>query len=100
MNKISLDEILGDNSFYELTKSRRRLRWSLTITMFVIYFSFIITVAFNPLGLTAFGKPASIYSLLIPVALIVTPVVLIAIYVWRANTKFDRLTAQIAKKFR
>jgi uncharacterized membrane protein (DUF485 family) len=100
MDEITMKKIRADVDFQTLTRTRSILSWSLTAAMLILYFGFILMVAFAPGALTMMGAPASILSFVIPIALILAPVVLISIYVWRANTRFDGLTAQITAKIK
>jgi len=100
MDEITMKKIRADVDFRTLTRSRSMLSWSLTAAMLILYFGFILMVAFAPGALTMIGAPASILSFIIPIALILAPVILISIYVWRANARFDGLTAKIMGKFR
>lgn len=79
---------------------RSRLAWTLTVLMLIIYFGFILLVAFGkdilgaPLvagGVTTLGIPVG-------VGVIVSAFVLTAIYVGRANSTFDAMTARIAER--
>lgn len=88
--------VLANPKYQQLKKRRTRFGWILTITMLVVYYSFIGLLAFDK---PFFGQPIGpgVTSLGIPVgaAMIVFTVVLTGIYVWRANSEFDRLTAAI-----
>jgi uncharacterized membrane protein (DUF485 family) len=100
MDEITMKKIRADVDFRTLTRSRSMLSWLLTAAMLILYFGFILMVAFAPGALTMIGAPASILSFIIPIALILAPVILISIYVWRANARFDGLTAKFMGKFR
>jgi uncharacterized membrane protein (DUF485 family) len=85
-----------DPQFQELVRKRTVFAWGLTITMLVIYFGFILTIAFNKQVLaTPIG--GTVISIGIPIGLfvIVSAFILTGIYVRRANSEFDALTKQI-----
>ena len=65
--------------------------------MLVIYLGFILLVAFGGAFLaTPLGSGTVItWGLLIGVAVILSAIVLTAIYVWKANTSFDDLTHRL-----
>jgi uncharacterized membrane protein (DUF485 family) len=95
-----IERIKNDPQFKELVRKRSAFAWTLSILMLVIYFGFVLTVAFHkellaqPLaeGLTTtIGIP-------IGVGVIVSAFILTGIYVARANSTFDDLTAQIVQK--
>jgi uncharacterized membrane protein (DUF485 family) len=88
---------IQSNPKYQALKSRRtRFGWSLTVVMLIAYFGYIGLIAFDKAFL---GRPigAGVTSLGIPVGigLVVLTVVLTGVYVLRANSEFDRLTAEI-----
>jgi uncharacterized membrane protein (DUF485 family) len=97
MDDLIIKKIQANPSFRELTGKRRLYSWSLTLLMLIFYFGFILVVAFAPGLLTKLGPAASISSLVIPIGLLVAAIVLIGIYVWKANSTFDGLTAKIAE---
>jgi len=100
MQKELVDKIKNDPDFQELTQKRSRFAWTLTVTILVVYFAFILTIAFNP---SALGTPLSddaVTTVGIPVgiAVIIIAFSLTGIYVKRANTEFDDLTNKIKAK--
>jgi uncharacterized membrane protein (DUF485 family) len=85
--------------FRELVGKRARFAWALTAAMLVIYFGFILIIAFAPKILAA-PIAGGVMTLGIPVGLfvIVSAFVLTGIYVRRANSEFDSMTHQIVEK--
>jgi uncharacterized membrane protein (DUF485 family) len=85
--------------FRELVNKRTRFAWALSATMLVIYFGFILVIAFAPKVL---GTPigGGVMTVGIPVGLfvIVSAFVLTGIYVYRANSEFDPITLQIKER--
>jgi uncharacterized membrane protein (DUF485 family) len=85
--------------FRELVDKRTRFAWALSAAMLVIYFGFILVIAFAPKLL---GTPigGGVMTVGIPVGLfvIVSAFVLTGIYVHRANSEFDNLTRKIMEK--
>ena len=66
--------------------------------MMVVYFGFILLVAFNkPFLATRLGAGVMTYAIPIGFGVIIFTVVITAIYVRRANSEYDTLTDQIAK---
>ncbi|HWK83992.1 MAG TPA: DUF485 domain-containing protein, partial [Caldimonas sp.] len=72
--------------------------WWLTLAMMVVYYGFILLVAFDKEFL-AQRMGAGVMTIGIPIGfgVIVFTVVITAIYVKRANREFDDLTAAVAK---
>lgn len=99
MNNEQVDAIKNDPNFQKLVTTRSKFAWTLTISMLVVYFSFILTIAFDPSALGAPLSDDSVTTVGIPVgvAIIVFAFVLTGIYVRRANSEFDELTAKIKK---
>ena len=97
MTQEQVEKIKNDPNFIELTSKRSAFAWKLTIAMLVVYFAFILTIAFNP---SALGTPLgedTVTTVGIPVgiAVIIFAFALTGIYVKRANTEFDELTKNI-----
>lgn len=87
--------------YHALKRQRDLLGWVLTVLMLLAYFGFIGLIAFDkaflarPLGdgVTTLGIPLAI-------GVMVFTILITAIYVRRANTTYDRLTAQIVDEAR
>ena len=86
-------------SFKTLVRERFALRLILSAIVILTYFSFILLVAFSPSSLATPVTANSVVSVGIAfgVGLILLSVVLTAIYVWRANQRFEVLTQQVLK---
>lgn len=90
-----VEQIKSNPKFQELTKKRSSFAWKLAIAMLIIYYTFIMIIAFAP---EIFATPiAQTTTLGIPVGLfvIIIAFVLTGIYVKRANTEFDALSKSI-----
>ena len=93
-----VDKIQSHPKYLELKKKRNSFGWLLTILMMVVYYGYIALIAFDkPLLAQRIG--AGVTSLGVPIGLgvIIFTVVITAIYVRRANSEFDDLTADILK---
>lgn len=91
MSELSASKIQKNPKYHRLIKERDTLAWTLTVLVLVIYFGFVLLVAFAPDLLT---RPISATSvipvgMLVGVGVIVASVVLTGIYVYRANSTFD-----------
>lgn len=100
MKQEIVDRVKNDPDFIHLVKTRSKFAWTLTIVMLVIYFGFVLTIAFDPSILGTPLSEGSVTTVGIPVgvAVIISAFVLTGIYVRRANTEFDALTAKIKSK--
>ncbi len=86
--------------FQELVSRRGRFAWTLTITTLVLFYGFVLLVAFSP---KALGEPLSNGSALtvgvaIELFLYIFLWALTGLYVRRANSEFDALTAEIIRE--
>lgn len=100
MKQELVDRIKNDPDFHHLVKVRSSFAWTLTIIMLVIYFGFVLTIAFDPKLLGTPLSEGSVTTIGIPVgvAVILIAFVLTGIYTRRANGEFDELTARIKAK--
>ena len=91
-----VQKIRQNPNYQELVASRSSFGWLLTFFMMVVYYGFILLVAFKKdllaqkigAGVTTLGMPVGLF-------VIIFTVVITGIYVSRANSKFDDLTAKI-----
>ncbi|WP_024303507.1 DUF485 domain-containing protein [Pseudogulbenkiania sp. MAI-1] len=100
MNEDVLKRVQSNPKFLELVHKKTSLGWTLSAVMLVIYYGFILLLAFAPgvLG-TPLGE-GSITTVGIPVGvlIIVSAFVLTGIYVRKANTEFDQLNQEIVEE--
>jgi uncharacterized membrane protein (DUF485 family) len=99
MSEIDLSHIRRDPLFHELVARRARLAWALSAAMLVIYFGFILLIAFAPgvLG-TPIGNGVTTIGIPVGLFVIVAAFVLTGIYVYKANAEFDPITRQLIEK--
>jgi uncharacterized membrane protein (DUF485 family) len=90
--------IAAHPSYQKLKAQRTSFGWWLTAAMMVVYYGFIMLVAFNkPLLSARLGEGVMTLGMPIGLAVIVFTIVITAIYVRRANNEFDRLTEEVSK---
>ena len=91
---------IANNPKYQQLKTKRTsLGWMLTLAMLVVYYGFILLVAFaKPFLATRLGEGVTTIGMPLGLAVIVFTVVITAIYVRRANSEFDALSDEIAKE--
>jgi uncharacterized membrane protein (DUF485 family) len=77
--------------------ARRRVAGILTVTMMVLYFGFILLVAYNKPLLTTVIVPGLSLGILLGALVIVAAWVLILIYVRWANRHYDAVVAGMRK---
>ena len=91
--------IEANPAYQELKRKRSSFGWILTILMLVVYYGFIGLIAFDkeflaqPIG-------SGVTTLGIPIAfgVIIFTIVITGLYVRRANSEYDRLTAKILEE--
>jgi uncharacterized membrane protein (DUF485 family) len=93
------DRVLQNPRFQALVRQRASFAWALTIVMLVIYFGFILLVAFaKPLLATKVGGGVTSLGIVLGLGVIISAFVLTGIYVWRANSRFDELTRNLTRE--
>jgi uncharacterized membrane protein (DUF485 family) len=96
METILAQRIAAHPSYRELKARRTRFGWWLTGAMMVVYYGFILLVAFDkPLLAGRLGEGVMTLGMPIGLGVIVFTVVITALYVRRANSEFDRLSDEI-----
>lgn len=92
----SYEKIERDPNYQELIRRRSSLGWSLSLIIMIIYFGFILLVAYAPKFL---GSPlgSSVITIGIPIGLfvIVSAFLLTGVYVAKANASYDPLIRKI-----
>jgi len=99
MNKELVEKIKANPDYQKLVTTRSGYAVKLTIAMLVVYFAFILTIAFNPSALAAPLSADGVTTIGIPIgiAIIIFAFTLTGLYTKRANTEFDDLTNKIKK---
>ncbi|RKZ37332.1 MAG: DUF485 domain-containing protein [Gammaproteobacteria bacterium] len=97
MQQELVEKIKNDPKYQALVSKRSRFAWILSSIMLVIYYTFIMVIAFSPKMLATKIAESSVITIGIPIGIliIVSAFILTGIYVWRANGEFDNLTHQI-----
>jgi uncharacterized membrane protein (DUF485 family) len=96
MTKETVERIQNNPDYQKLVKTRNKFAWTLSIIMLVVYYAFILVIAFDPSLLGAkMGSGVITVGIPIGIAIIIIAFVLAGIYVRRANGEFDVLTQQV-----
>lgn len=92
------EKIASHPKYQELKAKRSSFGWWLTLLMMVVYYGFIVLVAFNKSFLSS-KLGAGVMTVGMPIGLfvIVFTIVITGIYVRRANSEFDALALEINK---
>ncbi|MGC2857038.1 DUF485 domain-containing protein [Novispirillum sp. DQ9] len=97
MSRTATDKILEDPDFKALTTRRSRFAWLLSAIMLIVFYGFILVVAFAPDLLATKIAPGATLSIGWPIGagIIILAWVLTAVYVARANGEFEALNNKI-----
>jgi len=97
VDKNMVEKIKANPSYQKLVTERSSFAWKLTITILVVYYAFILLIAFSPetLGAKLVAGGMATVGIPVGVAIIVFAFILTGIYVKRANTEFDGLLEQV-----
>lgn len=94
-----VQKIKSNPKYQKLVATRSSYGWMLTIIMMIVYYGFILLVAFNKELLGAkIGAGVMTWGIPIGLFVIVFTVLITGVYVRRANGEFDELTAAIRKE--
>ena len=88
--------IISNPKYQELKAKRSSFGWILTAAMMIVYYGFIMLVAFNKEFLSQrLGSGVMTVGIPVGFGVIVFTIIITAIYVRRANTEFDELSTAI-----
>ncbi len=94
------EKIKSKPEYTQLVARRSRFAWLLSSIILVMYFAFILTIAFAPSWLAIPLFKGSVITIGIPIglAIIVIAFILTGIYVHKANTDFDFINEKLIKE--
>ena len=95
----TVEEIKNNPKYQELVSKRSRFAWTLSILMLLVYYAFIMTIAFSPESLAIPISEGSVISIGIPIgiAIILFSFFLAGLYVYKANNTYDVLLKEIKR---
>lgn len=98
MNDELVDRIEANPKYQELVSKRTSLGVKLGVFVLVLFYSYILTIAFNKQYLaTKIGDNMTTIGFPMALAILVISFITTLIYVRRANTEFEDLTNEIRK---
>ncbi len=100
MDSNTAKRISENPKYRELVSKRSSFAWKLSIVMLVIYYAFILMIAFDPSALGASLGGVMTVGIPVGIFIIVAAFVLTGIYVNRANGEFDDLSQAIKNEMR
>ncbi len=93
-----VDKIQRNPRYLELKRKRSSFGWLLTALMMIVYYGYIALIAFDkPFLAQPIGAGVTTLGIPIGMGVIIFTIVITGIYVRRANSEFDALTAEILK---
>lgn len=97
MTEKTLHDIKSNPKYKELVRTRSRFAWTLSILMLLVYYAFIMTIAFKPELLAMPLSDGSVISLGIPVGIgiILFSFFLTGLYVYKANNTYEPMLEEI-----
>ena len=91
-------KIANDPRYRQLKAGRTSFGMWLTLAMLVVYYGFILLVAFNkPLLATRLGEGVTTVCMPLGLGVILFTILITGIYVRRANSEFDKLSDDLNK---
>lgn len=100
MASSTTERIRANPKFLEMVSTRNNYSIVMTIMMMVVYFGYILLIAFNKPFLATKLSAGAVTSVGIPMGLgvLVFTIIITAIYVRKANTEFDALKEEVIKE--
>jgi uncharacterized membrane protein (DUF485 family) len=93
-----IDRIAADPNYISLRTERNRLGWTLTLLMLVVYYGFVLLIAFDKELLSKrLGDGVMTLGMPLGFGVIVFTVAITGYYVRRANARFDTLSESVRK---
>ncbi|VTU21952.1 DUF485 domain-containing protein [Variovorax sp. PBL-E5] len=98
MDEHLVRRIVGNPAYQKLKARRTRLGWTLAVLMLLVYYGFVLLVAFDkPFLAQRLGDGVMTMGMPIGFGVILFTVAITAYYVHRANAVFDALSDAVAK---
>ncbi len=93
-------KIMANPRYQRLVEKRSRYSWFMTALMLIVYYGFILLIAFNKPFLSQKISEGNAVTLGIPIGLgvIFFTIIITGIYVRRANSEFDEDTRAIIEE--
>lgn len=94
-----VERIKSSTAYRELVRKRSRLGWTLTALVLVVYYGYVLLIAFDKDVLSAkTGAGVMTWGMPIGLFVIVFTVVVTGLYVRHANSTYDEITDRIKRE--
>ncbi len=99
LDHMTIEKIKHNHDYQQLVKKRSAFAWKLAILMLVVYYAFILIIAFDPklLG-RQIGESVVTVGIPVGIFIILFAFLLTGIYTWRANSEFDAFERKVKKE--
>jgi uncharacterized membrane protein (DUF485 family) len=99
MSLLIASKIQNNPKYLQLVKQRDTLSWTLSAIVCIMYFGFVLLIAFAPDVITQ-PLPNSVIpqGMLLGVGVILASALLTGVYVYRANGTFDPIIEEIVQE--
>jgi len=100
VNEDIVARIEANPKYHELVSKRSSYSIVMSILMIIVYYGYILLIAFNKEWLATKLAPGMVTSVGIPlgVGVIIFTIIITNIYVRRANTQFDDMSAEVIRE--
>jgi len=92
------ERIAADPNYQKLRSTRSSFGWTLTIAMLVVYYGFILLIAFNREVFAAKVGGNVTFGIYLGIGVILACFLLTGIYVRWANDKYDAMVGRLKQK--
>jgi uncharacterized membrane protein (DUF485 family) len=94
-------EVSQTTQYQQLLRERARFSWILTVIMLIVFFGYILLIAFAPdLLARPIGNGTTTVGIPVGIGVILCGILLTGVYVRHANRRFDPMIAAIVEKAR
>ncbi len=92
-------KIQANPKYHALRRKRNAFGWTLSVLMLLVYFGYIALIAFNkPFLAQPIGNGVTTLGIPIGMGVIIFTILITGLYVRRANSEYDDLTAEILQE--
>ena len=98
MNNDLVEKIKNNSNYQKLVTTRSSFALKMTIAMLVVYYAFILTIAFSPETLGKSMGGVMTVGIPIGIMIIIFSFIMAGVYTKRANGEFDDLVKKIKEE--
>ena len=99
MEQSLAERINADPNYQRLKTTRSRFGWILTLAMLVVYYGYIVLIAFDKGFMSSrIGSGVITWGIPLGFGVIIFTILITGIYVRRANSEFDELNEKVKRE--